>query len=161
MTGTRYFTFNPRLGIDAQVRGAYGNAKVGNTPFNIANPQISQYNFMAGPTYRLWMRQKYAVNVWGVAGGALGKFDTGSKAIPSSALNLWETGWRPGFSVGANFDYNFYPNLAVRISPIYVGGLYRLAPVNTFTNVPNTNRGTIQSNLGFNIGVVYRFGRIK
>ena len=155
-TGTRYFTSKPRLGIDAQVRGAYGNAKVGNTAFNIANPQISQYNFMAGPTYRLWMRQKYTIGVFGVVGAALGKFDSGSKGVPASELHLWEDGWRPGFSIGANFDYNLYPNLAVRVTPLYLGGLYRLAPQDTVTD-----KGSLQNNLGFNVGVVYRFGRIK
>lgn len=154
MTGTRYF--NQKLGIAADVRGAYGNAKVGNTPFNIANPQISQYTFMAGPNYRLYIREKYAVSVFGVGGAALGKFDSGSKGIPSQYLHLWEDGWRPVFSVGANFDYNFYPNLALRITPTYVGTLFRLDPNDTVTS-----KGTIQNNLGFNIGVVYRFGRIK
>ncbi|WP_263368101.1 outer membrane protein [Edaphobacter bradus] len=154
MTGTRYF--NPKLGITADIRGAYGHAKVGNTAFNIPNPQISQYNFMAGPTYRIYSRQKYAVSIYGVGGAALGKFDTGSKGIPSSELHLWETGYRPAFSVGANLDYNFFPNFAMRISPTYVGGLYRLSPNDTVTS-----KGSIQNNVGFNIGLLYRFGRIK
>ena len=159
MTGTRYF--NEKLGIAADVRGAYGNAKVGNTTYNIPNPQISQYTFMAGPNYRLYLREKYAVSVFGVGGAALGKFDSGSKGIPAANLYLWDDGWRPVFSVGATFDYNFYPNLALRITPTYVGTLFRTAPLVGPKLTPTTDRGTIQNNLGFNIGVIYRFGRIK
>ena len=48
--------------------------------------------------------------------------------------------------MGANLDYNFYPNLAARVTPIYLG---------------TTFGGTVQNNLGVNIGLVYRFGRIK
>src|SRR5579862_6250153 len=53
MTGT-YF-LNPKLGIIGDVRGGYGNAKIGNTactvvgciPVNLGfNPQISQYPFL-------------------------------------------------------------------------------------------------------------------
>src|SRR5215469_3726520 len=72
MTGTRYFTSNPKLGIAADVRGAYGNAKVGNTAFNIENPQISQYTFMGGPNYRLYSKQHYAISAFGLGGAALG-----------------------------------------------------------------------------------------
>src|SRR4051812_3255641 len=50
LSATRFF--NPKFGVIGDIRGAYGNAKVGNTEFNIKNPQISQYTFMAGPLYR-------------------------------------------------------------------------------------------------------------
>jgi hypothetical protein len=162
LSGTRYFTFNPRLGIVGEIRGAYGNAKVGNTAFNIANPQISQYNFMGGPNYRLVSREKYAISAFAVAGAAIGKFDSGSKGIPSSYLNLWQSDTRPVFSVGANFDWNLYPNFAIRVTPTYVGNLYRLADlVGPPPQVPPADKGSIQNNLGFNVGLVYRFGRIK
>jgi hypothetical protein len=59
--------------------------------------------------------------------------------------------------VGANFDYNFYPNLAFRVSPTYVGTFFRLDPTDTLHGPP----GTIQNNFGFNIGLVYRFGKIN
>jgi hypothetical protein len=48
--------------------------------------------------------------------------------------------------VGLNLDYNFYPNLAMRITPTFVG---------------TTFGGSLQSNGGVNIGLVYRFGRKK
>jgi hypothetical protein len=156
MTGTRYFTSKPKLGIVGDVRGAYGNAKVGNTAFNIENPQISQYSFMGGVNYRVYMKEKYAVSIFGTGGATLGKFDSGTKGIPAQYFHMWESGYRPVFSVGANLDYNLYPNLAIRVSPTFLGTMFRLSPNDT-----EPDKGTIQSNLGVNIGVVYRFGRIK
>lgn len=144
MSGTRFL--NPKFGILGDVRGAYGNAKVGNTEFNIKNPQISQYTFMAGPNYRFYATEKMAASVFGEAGAGIGKFDSGSKGIPSDQLGLWPSETRAVFSAGVNLDYNFYPNLAIRLTPNYLG---------------STWGGTIQNNLGVNVGIVYRFGRIK
>lgn len=144
-----YF-LNRKLGIVGDIRGAYGNAKIGNTIFNIPNPQISEYLFTAGPTYRIYAKQKYAISVFGTGGAAYGKFSDGSKGIPSTLIGIWQDAWRPAFTAGVNFDYNFYPNLAGRFSPTYVG--------TTFTGPQG---GTIQNNLGFNLGVVYRFGKPK
>ena len=47
-------------------------------------------------------------------------------------------------AVGVSGDYNLFPNLAVRITPTYVG---------------TTFGGTTQNNVGFNMGVLYRFGK--
>jgi hypothetical protein len=157
MTGT-YF-LNPKLGIIADVRGMYGNAKIGNSTPNFLpfKPQISEYPFMGGVAYRVYAKEKVAVAVTGEGGAALGKFDGDTKGLPSSALGLWQSAIRPAFSVGVNLDYNFYPNLAMRLSPTYVGTFYQLSPLDP---APNPH-GSFQSNLGFNIGVVYRFGKIK
>jgi hypothetical protein len=60
---------------------------------------------------------------------------------------MWpSTNARPAFSVGANVDLNLFPNLAFRIAPNYMG---------------TTFGGTLQNNLGVNLGLVYRFGRQK
>ena len=145
-TGATYF-LNPKLGITGGIDGAYGNAKIGNTIYNIPNPQISEYTFLAGPTYRLYAEQKAAISVYAEGGTALGKFGGGSKGIPDVDLGLWpSSNARAAFSGGVNFDYNFFPNLAARVSPTYVG---------------TTFGGTVQNNFGINVGVVYRFGRIN
>lgn len=144
MTGT--YNMTPKLGWVADVRGAYGNAKIGNTIYNIPNPQISEYTFMAGPSYRFYAKEKTAISAFGTAGMGIGKFDSGSKGIPAKLLGIWPSEDRPVFSVGVNFDYNFYPNFAARVTPTYLG---------------TTFGGTIQNNLGVNVGLVYRFGRIK
>jgi hypothetical protein len=164
MTGT-YF-LNPKLGIIGDVRGAYGNAKIGNNTsspdggppvFLSFNPQISEYPFMAGVAYRLYAKEKVAVSVTGEGGAALGKFDGGSKGFQSKDLGVWQSTTKPVFSIGANFDYNLFPNLAFRITPTYVGTFFRLDPEDT-THGPS---GSIQNNFGVNVGFVYRFGKIK
>jgi Outer membrane protein beta-barrel domain len=157
MTGT-YF-LNPKLGIIGDVRGMYGSAKIGNSSPNFLpfKPQISEYPFLGGVAYRVYAKEKVALMVTGEAGAALGKFDGDTKGLPSSALGLWQSATRPAVSLGANFDYNFYPNIAMRISPTWVGTFYQLSPQDP---APQPH-GSFQSNLGFNIGVVYRFGKIK
>jgi hypothetical protein len=144
LSSTYFLT--PKFGILGQVSGAYGHAKVGNNIYNIGNPQISQYYFNAGPAYRFYAKEKYSATVFGTVGAGLGKFDSGSKGIPAANLGLWDSQTRTAFSAGVNVDYNFYPNLAFRVTPTYVG---------------STFGGKIQNNIGVNVGLVYRFGRIK
>ena len=144
---TNYF-LTEKLALTAEVRGAYGNAKIPNyNPFQalVGNPQISEYPILVGPTYRVRLRQRTAVSVFALGGTAIGKFDSGSKGIPASQLGFWpSTNSKPAFSVGANVDLNFYPNLAFRVAPNYLG---------------TTFGGKLQNNFGFNMGLVYRFGR--
>jgi hypothetical protein len=160
MSGT-YF-LNPKLGIIGDVRGAYGNAKIGNpidstSPFLSFKPQISEYPLMGGVAYRLYAQEKIAVTVTGEGGVALGKFDGDTKGFTSASFGLWQSTNKPVFSIGANFDYNFYPNLALRIAPTYVATFYKLDPTDTLHGPP----GSIQNNFGVNVGVVYRFGKIR
>jgi hypothetical protein len=163
-TSATYF-LNPKLGIIADIRGAYGNAKIGNNtsststppPFLSFNPQISEYPFMGGVAYRLYAKEKFAASVTAEGGAAIGKFDGGAKGLTSAELGVWQSTTKPVFSLGANFDYNFYPNLAFRVSPTYVGTFFRLDPTDTQHGPP----GTIQNNFGVNLGIVYRFGKIK
>jgi hypothetical protein len=146
-TNATYF-LNEKLGITGEIRGAYGNAKIPNyTGYAnlVGNPQISEYPYMAGATYRVVLHQKYAVSGFALGGAAIGKFDGDSKGIPATTLGFWpSTSARPAFSLGANVDLNLYPNLAFRIAPNYTG---------------TTFGGNLQNNFGFNMGLVYRFGR--
>jgi outer membrane protein with beta-barrel domain len=159
MTGT-YF-LNPKLGIIGDIRGAYGNAKIGNNVTSNTtlgfNPQISEYPFLGGIAYRLYAKEKFAATVTGEGGVALGKFDGAAKGLTSAELGVWQSTTKPAFSLGANFDYNFYPNLAFRVSPTYVGTFFRRDPTDTV----HGPQGTIQNNFGVNVGIVYRFGKIK
>jgi hypothetical protein len=147
---TTYY-LNQTLGITGELRGAYGNAKalqgINNDLNLVGYPQISEYPFMAGPTYRFYRHEKIAGSLFALGGTAIGKFDGDTKGIPSTTLGLWpSTNARPAFSVGANLDLNLYPNLAFRITPSYLG---------------TTFGGDLQNNLGFEMGLVYRFGRQK
>ncbi len=146
---TTYY-FNQRLGLTGELRGAYGNAKINNlNPFAslVGRPQISEYPFLVGPTYRFRLRQKTALSVFALGGTAIGKFEGDSKGISSANLGLWpSTNARPVFSLGGSLDLNLYPNISFRISPSYTG---------------TTFGGSLQNNAGFEMGVVYRFGRQK
>jgi hypothetical protein len=146
------YNLNPKWSAVGDIRGSYGDAKVNpliNNPvsFNgVYRPLITEYTFMAGPQYRFYAKQHLSVSGHVIAGIALGNFDGGSKGVPATTLGLWPTSNRAAFSAGVNVDYNFYPNLAFRVTPTYVG----------------TNFGDkIQNNLGFNMGIVYRFGHTK
>jgi hypothetical protein len=147
---TTYY-LNPKLGITGEIRGGYGNAKpllgINNYPALTGDPQISEYPFMGGATYRLYRQQHYAVGVFALGGTAIGKFDGDTHGVPASEFGFWpSTSARPAYSVGANLDLNVYPNLAFRIAPSYLG---------------TTFGGNYQSNFGFEMGLVFRFGRQK
>jgi opacity protein-like surface antigen len=143
---TTYY-LNRKLGVTGEIRGAYGRAKIGNTIYDIPNPQISEYPFLAGVTYRMVTKERYAIAPFALGGVALGKFDDGSKGLTATQIGLWPSAAaRPAFSAGVNVDLNIFPNIALRVAPVYTG---------------TTFGSTIQNNLGFNIGVVYRFGRQK
>ena len=146
---TSYY-FNQKLGVTGEIRGAYGNGKVleGN-PYAalVGNPQISEYPFLAGPTYRFYLHQKIAISAFALGGTAIGKFDGDSKGIAAPLLGFWpSTNAAPAVSLGGNLDLNLYPNFAFRIAPSYLG----------------TSFGSSwQNNAGFEMGLVYRFGRQK
>jgi hypothetical protein len=144
------YYLNRKLGITGEIRGEYGNAKVPNYnqyATQVGSPQISEYPFMAGPTYRLRTEQRYAVSVFALGGTAIGKFDGDSKGVPAADLGFWpSTNARPAISAGGNLDLNIYPNLAFRIAPSYLGTGFG---------------GSWQNNIGFNMGLVFRFGRQK
>ena len=142
-TATRFF--DRKLGATVDAHGAYGNAQIGNNIFDLPNPQISEYTFTAGPTYRFYAAQRTAASAFVTGGAVYGKFDQGSKTIPPTLLGIWPAGWEAAFTAGVNLDVNFYPNLAARFTPTYIG---------------TTFGGGVQNNLGFNIGLVYRFGHL-
>ena len=82
----------PKLGITADVRGYYGTAYIGNNPYGIFLPAISQYSFLFGPQYRVYMKPKWAVSVQALAGFGHGNFDTGTGGLPASYIGLYPMG---------------------------------------------------------------------
>jgi hypothetical protein len=147
---TSYY-FNRNLGLTGELRGAYGNAKplqgINNSLNLVGRPQISEYPFLAGPTYRFLLHQKTALSVFALGGTAIGKFNGDSKSYTDTDLGLWPTtNARAAFSIGGSLDLNMYPNLAFRITPSYTA---------------TTFGGSYQNNAGFEMGLVYRFGRQK
>jgi hypothetical protein len=149
--GSTLYSLTPKFGIFSEVAGAYGNAKIGDNPYlnNFGKafaPQISEYTFTTGPSYRLYAKQKFAATIYGTGGMGLGKFDSGSKGFTAAELGMWPSGFNGAFTAGVNLDYNLYQNIALRVTPKFVG---------------TTFGDSFQANKGFNMGVVYRFGKIK
>ena len=142
------YSLSPTFGIVGSTGGDFGSAQLGNNLRNAINPQIQKYTFLAGPSYRFVRREHYSVSGYVTGGAAWGRFSTGPKDFPpeTPGIDLYPSGVRPAFSVGANFDYNLFPNLGVRITPNYLG---------------TTFGGSLQNNKGVNAGIVYRFGGTK
>ncbi len=135
-----------RTGITMDLRGYYGTAFIPPNPYNIFRPSINQYTFMAGPQYRFVRREHWAISAQALLGGSKGNFNASSSGVPiGTQIGLWSDGTNFSFALGVPVDYNLSPGLAVRLQPGY-----------WFT----TFGGTTQvKNLGFNAGIVYRFGR--
>jgi hypothetical protein len=147
-TALNYY-LNSKLAIVGDARGSFGDAHQ-QTPLEfpqIARPQINEYTFMGGASYRFYAKEKVALSAQAIAGTAWGIFSGGGKGLTGPELGLWNDGFRPAFSLGVSADYNIYPNVALRLTPTYVG-----------TDFVGSTGATIQNNFGFNVGVVYRFG---
>jgi hypothetical protein len=134
----------PRLGITADFRGYYGTAYIGNNPYGVFQPSISQYTFMFGPQYRVYTRPKFAMSLQALAGFGHGNFDTGTGGLPGNLIGLYPNGNAFNLSLGVPLDYNLSPGLALRLTPLYFLSTYG---------------SDVQNSLGFNAGVVYRFGK--
>ncbi len=134
----------PKLGITGDFRGYYGVANTINNPFVVYRPSISEYTFMAGPQYRFHQSQHWAGSAQVLAGVGHGNFSTGTGGFPATDVGLFPDGNVFNVSVGAAFDYNLSPALAVRLMPNYLLTDYG---------------STLEHNLGFTTGLLYRWGR--
>lgn len=142
---TTYY-FSPKLGIVGSAQGSFGHATtytVGSYVTYVPSAQINEYFFMAGPNYRFYRKEKFALSAQAQGGIGWGIFGGGSKDIPPVDLGIWPDQARPAFSLGLNADFNLFPNLAIRITPAWLG---------------TTFGGNLQNNVGLNAGVLYRFG---
>jgi hypothetical protein len=144
------YYLTPKLAVVGDARGSFGNAHQQQPLLypQIARPQINEYMFMGGASYRFYAKEKLAYSVQAVAGTTWGIFSGGGKGLTGPQLGLWSDGVRPAFSLGVSADYNLYPNLALRFTPTYMA-----------TDFVGATGSTIQNNLGLNVGVLYRFGR--
>lgn len=143
------YYLDPKLAIVGDARGSFGYAHaLINNQFGVYNPQINEYTFMGGVSYRFYRAEKVSISGQALGGVAWGIFSGGAKGLQGTQLGLWSDGFRPAFSLGVSADYNVFPNLAFRVTPTYVG--------TTFTSPTG---GSLQNNLGLNAGVIYRFGK--
>jgi len=142
---TRYY--GERLGVTLDGRGLYGSAYIGpNVASNSAvyKPAISEYTAMIGPTYRFLTEPRYSVSGRILAGGAFGNFSGDLGAFKPAALGLYSNGAGLAISASVPIEYNFSPEIGLRIAPEYI-----------LTNFGSTT----QNNVGFTGGVVVRWGK--
>jgi hypothetical protein len=146
---TRYF--NERLGVTVDGRGYYGTPFIRpnqGTPVTAGNagltkPAISQYAVMAGPTYRFYLQPKYSVAIRVMGGYAQGNFTGDTNGYGTLGV-LYPDAPTFAANVGLPVEYNVAPNLGIRITPEY-----------HLTGFGSS----MQNNLGFSGGFVYRFGK--
>jgi hypothetical protein len=173
-TSLNYY-LNPKLAVVGDVRGAFGDARQQQSPvqgqaFNgVTKAQINEYTFMGGASYRFYAKEKYALSVQGLGGVADGIFSSGAKGKTGADLGFWQDGFRPAFSLGVSVDYNIEPTLALRFTPTYVGTIFTGVQTQVGSYVDSngatqpiyngSNGSKLQNNVGFNIGIIYRFGQ--
>ena len=158
------YYLTPKLAIIGDAQGSFGSAHQ-QLPVQfsyIGRPQINEYFFTGGASYRFYAKEKVALSAQASVGTAWGIFSGGAKGLTGPEVGLWNDGMRPAAKVSFNVDYNLDPSIAVRISPTYVLTDFTYAPqAAVLSGNAVTYNSAIQNNLGFNIGVIYRFGRQK
>jgi hypothetical protein len=139
---TRYF--NERLGATVDGRGYYGTPFIEPNLSGITKPAISQYGALIGPTYRFYVQPKYSISGRAMAGYAQGNFTGDTNGFGSKVLGLYPDGGTFAATASIFGELNVAPNLGLRVAPEYY----------------LTGFGSKQQNsLGYNIGLVYRFGK--
>jgi len=145
---TRYLS--ERLGVTVDGRGYYGTPFIeppqGNPPagdVGLTKPAISQYAVLIGPTYRFYLQPRYSISGRVMAGYAQGNF-TGDTSGYGTLGVLYPDGGTYAVNASVFAEYNLAPNLGFRIAPEY-----------HLTGFGSS----LQSNLGFTAGIVYRIGK--
>lgn len=143
---TRYF--GERFGVDVDARGYYGIAYTGEIQgvSNAANtrPKISEYNVLAGPTYRFYIQPKFSISGRVLGGFGLGDFSGDTNGFGSTAFGIWPDAVTYAGAGSLIGQANISPGLSLR-----------LAGEDLVTGFGSTT----QNSFGFTAGLVYRFGR--
>jgi hypothetical protein len=139
---TRYY--NERLGVTLGARGYYGTPFIYNNESNLTKPAISQYAVLLGPSYRFLLEPRFSISGRVMGGWLLGDFSGDANGVPISITHLYPDGNTYGVDASLIFEYNLSPGLGIRVAPDYFGSGFG---------------STIENNLGFTAGLVYRFGK--
>lgn len=140
---TRYSS--ERLGINLEGRGYFGTAYVGLNKYGLTRPAISQYDVLAGPSYRVYVQPKYSVALRAMGGWSYGNFSGDTNGLGGTTLGLYPDG--NSFAIDASVlgEYNVSPKFALRLAPEYF-----------LTGFGST----LQASRGFNGGFVFRWGKL-
>jgi hypothetical protein len=145
---TRYFS--ERLGVTLDGRGYYGTPFIeplqGNPPAGSVGqtkPAISQYAALIGPTYRFYLQPKFSISGRVMGGYASGNFTGDTNGFGTLGV-LYPDASTFAASASILGEYNLSPSIGLRVAPeYYLTGF----------------GSTLQNNLGYTAGIVYRFGK--
>lgn len=139
---------HPSWGIDASVRGVYGNLRVAPNRFGIPlRPPMSEHLVLFGPDFRVVRTVRYAVGFHALIGAAYGDFSSGfpPNTYPQM-VDMYNTKLAFGMGVGPSIDYNVTPRWSVRVIPDWLSTHYGFSFQNEFAG---------------SIGLVYRIGSLS
>jgi hypothetical protein len=139
---TRYM--NEKLGVTVDGRGYYGTPYVGLNLSSVTRPAISQYDVLAGPTYRFLLRPKYSIAGRVMGGMAHGNFSGDTNGFGTEVLGLYPDGNTYAISASIIGEANVSSNFSLR-----------LAGENFTTGFGSE----MQNSMGFTYGFVVRFGK--
>ena len=118
-----------------------GNPPAGSV--GLTKPTISQYAVLLGPTYRFYLQPKFSISGRVMGGYTYGNFTGDTNGIGTLGV-LYPDASTFAASASIFAEYNVAPNIGVRVAPeYYLTGF----------------GSTMQNNLGFTAGIVYRFGK--
>jgi hypothetical protein len=139
---SRYWS--EKLGLTFEGRGNYGTAFVGLNSTSLTRPAISHYDVLVGPTYRFKMRPRYSIAGSVKGGVAMSNFAADTNGFGTKILGLYPDGTTYALNASLIGEVNVTPSLSLRLAPEYMA----------------TGFGsTLQNDLGFTYGFVYRFGK--
>ena len=145
---TRYY--NERLGVTLDGRGYYGSPFIrptqGTPPagsVGLTKPIVSQYAVLLGPTYRFYLQPRYSISGRVMAGYTQGNFTGDTNGYGTLGV-LYPDSKTFAASATIFAEFNLAPNIGIRVAPeYYLSGF----------------GSTLQNNLGYTAGIIYRFGK--
>ncbi len=143
---TRYYS--ERFGVDIDARGYYGIAftgvQQGVTNATDTRPKISEYNVLAGPTYRFYIQPKFSISGRVLGGFALGDFSGDTNGFGSTYFGIWPDATTYAAAGSLIGQVNISPELSLRLTgEDFLSGF----------------GSTTQNSFGFTTGLAYRFGK--
>ena len=146
-TGSATAWFRPSFGIEASIRGAYGNMTVLPNPFDIPpSPKMSEDLFLFGPSFRFIRRPRVTAGMHVLIGAAYGVFDSDFPAGSNpQEVNIYNNKLAFGYAVGAPVDFNVTSRWSVRAVPDWQPTHYGFSQQNEFAG---------------SVGLVYKIGSL-
>jgi hypothetical protein len=117
---------------------------VGLNETSVTRPAISHYDVLVGPVYRFRMRPRYSIAGSVKGGVAISNFAGDTNGFGTAVLGLYPDTTTYAINASLIGEVNVTPTLSLRLAPEYMA----------------TGFGsTLQNDLGFTFGFVYRFGK--